>query len=63
MYRVQLWTVLDLTAARLFTDVQSHPLIDATVLFPLALQPPIWALVYLHETLHFTSVYWVLDIR
>jgi hypothetical protein len=24
---------------------------------------PIWALAYLHETLHFTSVYLILDIR
>jgi hypothetical protein len=24
---------------------------------------PIWALAYLHETLRFTSVFWILDRR
>jgi hypothetical protein len=30
---------------------------------PFAATAPVWALAYLHETLRFTSVYQILDIR
>jgi hypothetical protein len=33
------------------------------IFFSFGATAPIWALAYLHETLRFTSVYQILDIR